>query len=113
MAYEEPPIVKFRFKRATPERWMQVDPVLAVAEPGYEIGTGRIKIGDGVLRWSQLDYPPMTAEIREMIAAALAELGGGGEIPTGDLALHVNDPTPHPAYDDGPSFALLYQNAKV
>lgn len=26
---------------------------------------------------------------------------------------HVLDETPHPAYDDGPSFLLLYQNAKV
>lgn len=26
---------------------------------------------------------------------------------------HVNSETPHPVYDDGPSFELLYQNAKV
>lgn len=29
------------------------------------------------------------------------------------LAEHINSPTPHPAYDDGPSFLLLYNNAKV
>lgn len=26
---------------------------------------------------------------------------------------HVNDETPHPVYDDGPSLFLLYENAKV
>lgn len=29
------------------------------------------------------------------------------------LQEHVDSPTPHPAYDDAPSFVLLYQNAKV
>jgi hypothetical protein len=37
--------------------------------------------------------------------------------PEGDvgplLDAHINSPTPHPIYDDGPSFLLLYQNAKV
>lgn len=34
---------------------------------------------------------------------------------SGDLMLtdHLDDSTPHPVYDDGPSFLLLYQNAKV
>ena len=26
---------------------------------------------------------------------------------------HVESEAPHPAYDDGPSFVLLYENAKV
>jgi hypothetical protein len=26
---------------------------------------------------------------------------------------HVVDTSPHPVYDDGPSFSLLYENAKV
>lgn len=30
-----------------------------------------------------------------------------------ELDAHVNSPTPHPIYDDGPSLFLLYQNAKV
>lgn len=29
------------------------------------------------------------------------------------IHIHEEDPTPHPAYDDGPSLMLLYQNAKV
>lgn len=26
---------------------------------------------------------------------------------------HLDDTTPHPVYDDGPSLVLLYENAKV
>ena len=36
-----------------------------------------------------------------------------GGVSSNDMILHVNSPTPHPAYDDGPSLMLLYQNAKV
>lgn len=30
-----------------------------------------------------------------------------------DISEHINDPTPHAVYDDGPDLALLYENAKV
>lgn len=29
------------------------------------------------------------------------------------LQAHIDSPTPHAIYDDGPSLALLYENAKV
>lgn len=29
------------------------------------------------------------------------------------VAEHIESQTPHPVYDDGPSFLLLYQNAKA
>lgn len=29
------------------------------------------------------------------------------------LQEHVDNSSPHPIYDDGPSFLLLYENAKV
>lgn len=39
--------------------------------------------------------------------------GQDGDGSQGDLDSHVYSDTPHPAYDDGVSFLLLYQNAKV
>lgn len=39
--------------------------------------------------------------------------GSGGEELLIALDEHVNSPSPHPVYDDGPSFLLSYQNAKV
>lgn len=29
------------------------------------------------------------------------------------VTAHISSTSPHPIYDDGPSFILLYQNAKV
>jgi hypothetical protein len=75
--------------------WTARNPVLAPGEPGFEINTGRLKIGDGFTNWVDLDYfVPV-----EPAAASLSE--------------HVNSETPHPVYDDGPSLFLLYENAKV
>lgn len=41
-----------------------------------------------------------------------SEVNVAGQIDSA-IFTHVEDPTPHPAYDDGPSLMLLYQNAKV
>lgn len=87
--------VEFRSQRGTPERWALVNPVLGEGEPGYERGTGLMKWGDGVTPWNDLDYYPP-----------------GAETPSG-LQDHIDSDLPHPIYDDGPSLALLYENAKV
>lgn len=89
----------FRYHRATPERWLEVDPILDETEIGYERGTGKFKVGDGTSRWSELPYfTPGTSS--------------GG--PTSqELIDHIDDPDPHPVYDNGASLVLLYENAKV
>jgi hypothetical protein len=57
------------------------------------------QIGDGETHWVDLPYMGALDDVT----------------PTSDAALyaHIQSTTPHPAYDDSPSFALLYQNAKV
>lgn len=85
-----------RFRRGTQEMWFTKNPTLREGEPGYEIGTGKHKIGDGKTPWNELSY-----------------VGGGGALTQEDLDNHVSSETPHPAYDDGTSFVLRYQNAKV
>lgn len=66
-----------------------------------------------------VEAPPPT------VSVTVSEVGlvgpGGPQGPQGlpgesaDALLieHINAATPHTAYDDGPSFALLYENAKV
>lgn len=39
-------------------------------------------------------------------------ISSGESIDT-QIAVHVNHPTPHPVYDEGPDLILLYENAKV
>ena len=36
--------------------WAQVNPKLAAGEPGYELDTHRLKIGDGEKAWNELPY---------------------------------------------------------
>ena len=43
-------------KKDTPDNWQDVDPILPYGAMGYEIGTNRFKIGDGVKRWTELGY---------------------------------------------------------
>lgn len=95
---------RIRLRRAWASDWARVNPILRDGEPGFDKTANMLKIGDGETPWTELKYltPP-----------------DSGVIITGDVAIdsvmasHVNDQTPHPVYDDGPSLVLLYQNAKV
>lgn len=84
-------------RRGLASVWAAKNPVLADGEPGFEKDTGKLKIGDGVSRWTELKYFIVDEP---------------QETPT-NLADHIIDENPHPVYDDGSSFELLYQNAKV
>lgn len=81
-----------RLRRGLAATWTSQNPVLAEGEAGAEIDTGQMKIGDGFSTWNSLPY------------------SGSGSIA---LQGHINSLLPHPVYDDGPSFTLLYENAKV
>jgi hypothetical protein len=86
----------FKFRRDEAADWVVANPVLADGEPGVERDTGKLKIGDGVTSWIDLPY---FVPFEAVWAATFPE--------------HVNSELPHPVYDDGASFTLLYENAKV
>lgn len=46
----------FQFKRGTAAKWVELNLTLAAGEPGFEIDTGRLKIGDGKRTWLDLPY---------------------------------------------------------
>lgn len=46
----------FQLKRGNAEAWTRNNPVLKSAEPGYELDTGKLKLGDGVTAWNDLPY---------------------------------------------------------
>lgn len=48
--------IKYQFRRGTSEQWLLVNPTLSSGEMGYELDTGKVKIGDGLTVWSELDY---------------------------------------------------------
>ena len=45
-----------QLKRQIAANWTQVNPILRMAEPGFESDTGKVKIGDGITRWNSLPY---------------------------------------------------------
>lgn len=46
----------FKLKRGIAARWVELNPILAEGEPGFELDTGRLKIGNGATPWNQLEY---------------------------------------------------------
>ena len=46
----------FRLKRGTEARWAELNPILDPGEPGFVYDKNRLKIGDGVTPWLELDY---------------------------------------------------------
>jgi hypothetical protein len=89
---------RFQLRRSPSYTWEKYDPILAEGEPGIATDTGAFKIGDGLKPWTELPYfVPGASEGGDPIA----------------LAEHIASPMPHPVYDNGPSLAILYENAKV
>ena len=43
-------------RRGSKSEWNNIDPVLANGELGFEVDSGRLKIGNGVESWTELDY---------------------------------------------------------
>jgi hypothetical protein len=57
----------FRFRRGTASEWTEENPVLRSGEPGVEIDTNRLKIGDGVRTWNLLPYFVNEDVVRQLI----------------------------------------------
>ena len=49
-------IYTIQLKRGKASSWADLNLVLAPGEPGFEIDTGKIKIGNGVDKWLDLEY---------------------------------------------------------
>ena len=108
-----------RLLRGTSGAWRRNNPKLDSGIQGYELDTGKFKIGNGLDSWVDLPYFVPENYVVEAIEYAISQIppptntGGGTGVSTQELSVHINDPAPHPVYDDGPSLLLLYKNAKV
>lgn len=47
---------RIKLRRDTAANWTSINPVLALAEPGVETDTNKMKVGDGTKTWTQLTY---------------------------------------------------------
>jgi hypothetical protein len=49
-------ITQLRLRSDSKQNWTQANPILQPGEPGFEIDTGNLKIGDGLKSWNDLSY---------------------------------------------------------
>lgn len=73
----------FRLRRGTAIEWTEANPILRVGEPGVEIDTQRLKIGNGITSWVGLPYISNDTVIAQMIAEAVIEGVPGPQGPPG------------------------------
>jgi len=58
-----------KLRRDTAANWASANPILAQGEPGFELDTLKIKIGDGNTVWSSLDYQPSSADLSNIVSS--------------------------------------------
>ena len=70
----------FLVKRASAVKWAEVNPTLGPGEPGCELDTHKLKMGDGATAWNDLPYvgtyngPTVDTDLSEYVKFAdLAE----------------------------------------
>lgn len=74
----------FQLKRGNAADWATVNPILAAGEPGFELDTGVLKIGNGIQHYNDLD-----------------PISGGAEVQVDDLTIvSINDTIGLKGYTD-------------
>lgn len=124
--------VTIQLRRGTTDEWETTNPVLHNGEPGFDWQTDILKIGDGSTSWNDLPaiqggsgipgksaYEVAVEEgfvgtVQEWLDSLVGEQGPVGEVSnadlTGAITTHVNDPLPHPAYDNIQTLTLVFEN---
>ena len=69
---------KFYFKRGSSSAWSEQNLILGPGEPGFELDTGKLKVGNGITPWNELPY--ITDNIT-LPAEAVKYLGSVNKLP--------------------------------
>lgn len=70
---------KFYFKRGQSANWISKNPTLGPGEPGFELDTGKLKVGNGKTPWNELEYITDKDNLPESL---LGYLGSVSVLPT-------------------------------
>lgn len=63
----------FRLRQDVAADWTSINPVLLAGEPGIELDTGKMKVGDGINAWTSLPYYLTQPHIQVLIDGAVIE----------------------------------------
>lgn len=87
-------------RRGTAAQWTNANTVLAQGEFGYEVDTGKLKVGNGSTAWTGLSYFPVewaaltgkpaviaagSTQAAARLAISAASLDGNGKVPISEL----------------------------
>jgi len=64
----------FKLRRGLASEWTSDNPILRAGEPGIELDTSKMKIGDGVMSWNELPYYVTKPYVDALIEAALSDM---------------------------------------
>lgn len=70
-----------QLRRGTAKQWKDADPVLAAGEPGWDLDSATLKVGDGTRRWSELSPVHLgaaEAAVDSAVARAATRVAEGG-----------------------------------
>lgn len=70
MAYQ------IQLRTDTAANWTSANPTLAQGEPGYEVDTGKLKLGDGITPWNSLAYYT-AGDVNSVTASGVLSSSGG------------------------------------
>ena len=83
-----------RLRRALENQWIDKDPILRLGEPAYSTDVNKLKIGDGIKHWSELEYIGLSDEEIEKILEDYARKDyfyGGEGIDVVEGEISIND----------------------
>jgi hypothetical protein len=76
---------KIQFRRDTANQWTTINPILSQGELGFEVNTGKFKIGNGGSYWNELSYASGGATSFSTLSGQIGET----QIPTGQNAIVI------------------------
>ena len=86
-----------KVRRDTAANWLAANPVLALAEPGLETDTSKIKYGDGTSEWSALPYAG-SGDVSSLVnGASNVSISTANGVPTIARAPYFIGPSSYPA----------------
>ena len=80
-----------QLRRAKEPEWIKKNPILRLGEPAYSTDVNKLKIGDGIHPWSEIEYLFQSEyeEIMELIEHGMYTAGNG--IVIEDRAIQLDD----------------------
>jgi exopolysaccharide biosynthesis protein len=102
---------RIQIRRDTTERWTAVNPVLAIGEPGLDVSTHELRVGDGATRYLDLPsffvYDGTTGEIPEVVLGMFEDHFDGRYRPANSIEPPVTVTVEHKVHALGYPYAVI------